>query len=154
MCLVQYTQASSGIGHVTRRLSKDRGLRARFLRALESRFIEMSSLIDDVRVGFLHGDYHLGNILFQGTALKAVIDLDIVMRGDAHWDLGHFVRTRKSKCPDAMEAFVDGYGKPVDDARMRFYAMVIWTRKIASQAESRRAALAESVPEMERILFS
>jgi aminoglycoside phosphotransferase (APT) family kinase protein len=137
-----------------RRLSKDACLRTKFVRTLEARFGDMLPLIDDVRVAFLHGDYHSGNVLFQGTELKAVIDLDIVMRGDPHWDLAHFVRTCKWGHREARETFLDAYGEPVDEARMRFYAMVIWTRKIASQAESRREALAESVPEMERIVFA
>lgn len=135
-----------------KRLSKDRCLYSRYHSLLEEQYSEMSSVLDTPRTSFLHGDYHLGNLLFRGLDVVALMDLDIVMSGDIHWDLAHFLHTCKDTRPNAAEMFRSGYGVAMEDARMSFYGMIIWTRKTASQAESRREALPETLEELNRIL--
>lgn len=134
-----------------KRLHTTEFLKERFSKRLQKRFSTQEYLLDRSSESFLHGDYHLGNMLFYGIDLKALIDLDIVMGGDKHWDIGHYIRTFHGDRIKGKKAFFKGYGE-VDEERSKFYAMLIWTRKIASQGESRPEALEESVAEMEKIL--
>ena len=133
------------------RLHSTQDLKEKFSQKLQRNFSTYEHLLDSCKGSFLHGDYHLDNMLFEGTNLKALIDLDIVMSGDIYWDLGHYTRTFKGDRDRGRKAFFEGYGE-FDEDRSRFYAMIIWTRKVASQGESRVESLRESVPEMEKIL--
>ena len=136
---------------VMKRLYTTDILRDKFSRLLNEKFSAMSYLLEDQQIAFLHGDYHIGNILFKKGELKALIDLDIVMNGDIYWDLGHYVRTFKGDRSKGLDAFSHAYGEwNIDKAN--YYAMIIWTRKLASQGESRPEAFNETIPEMERIL--
>jgi len=132
-----------------RRLSADTELYQKYGKVFCERFNKMSFSNKAV---FLHGDYHIGNILFEGITLSAIIDLDIVMSGDPLWDLGHYQRTYNTGRPRGNIAFLKGYGIEIDQEMATNYAMIIWARKLASQAESRRLALSETIEELERIL--
>jgi aminoglycoside phosphotransferase (APT) family kinase protein len=133
------------------RLQKTKSLWGQFSKRIEQRFAEKEHLLDHPQTGFLHGDYHVKNMLFENTHLRALLDLDIVMSGDVYWDLCHYVRTHSGERRQGATAFRNAYGE-WNEEKANFYAMILWTRKLASQGESRPAALQESVPEMERIL--
>lgn len=133
------------------RLYTDAILWNKFGNELEKLYSEGEHFLKNHSNSFLHGDFHLDNMIFSGKICKAIIDLDIVMNGDVHWDLGHYVRTFHGDRKIGKKIFFETYGN-IDEDRANYYSMIIWTRKIASQAETRRCALSESVPEMEDII--
>lgn len=70
---------------------------ARIGRAGEPDFVEAAEQAADVlgrdvpgpwRTGLVHGDYRLGNILFDGTSAVAIVDWEIWNVGDPRVDLG------------------------------------------------------------------
>ena len=101
---------------------------------------------------FLHADFHLGNLFFKDNQVAGVLDLDIVSSGDPNWDTGHYCRTFNVDRTRGVKAFREGYGSNYNPESERFYNLIIWTRKIGSQAKSRPEALGETVQEFERIL--
>ena len=101
---------------------------------------------------FLHADFHLGNLLFKNGKVVAVLDLDIVTSGDPNWDTGHYCHTFNIDRINGVVSFRKGYGKDVDLEAERLYCLIIWTRKIGSQAMQRPEALKETIPELERII--
>ncbi len=81
---------------------------------------------------FLHGDFHIGNLLFDNLRVAAVIDLDIPKSGDVAWDTAHYSHTFNLNQGEGLSAFREVY----DHSSIRdedFYAMIIWTMKIGSQ---------------------
>ncbi|MEK6893295.1 MAG: aminoglycoside phosphotransferase family protein [Nanoarchaeota archaeon] len=100
---------------------------------------------------FLHADFHLGNLLFKNGRVSAVLDLDIVSSGDPSWDTGHYCRTFNFDRIRGVEDFRKGYGKTGDLIKERLYCLIIWARKIGTQAVQRPEALNETIPELERI---
>ncbi|MEM4240290.1 MAG: aminoglycoside phosphotransferase family protein [Candidatus Woesearchaeota archaeon] len=101
---------------------------------------------------FLHGDYHIGNLLFKNLEVAGVLDLDIVMSGDQYWDIAHYQHTFNIEREQGMAEFRRGYDLEEDPAREQLYALVLWTKKAASQSTKRPEALKETLPELERIL--
>lgn len=101
---------------------------------------------------FLHADFHLGNLLFKDEKVSAVLDLDIVSSGDSCWDTGHYCHTFNVDRTNGVESFRKGYNRPEDLGKERLYCLMIWTRKIGSQAVQRPDALKETIPELEKIL--
>lgn len=101
---------------------------------------------------FLHGDYHIGNLLFKNGEVVSVIDLDIITSGDPEWDTGHYVHTFNIDREKGVSSFRKGYGDVVNNEKERLYCLMIWTRKIGSQIVQRPEALKETIPELERIL--
>ncbi|HET7420167.1 MAG TPA: phosphotransferase family protein [Candidatus Dormibacteraeota bacterium] len=82
------------------------------------------------RPTLVHGDYHLGNMLFRGPEVVAVLDWEIAELGQPLLDLGCLcAMTVRRKFPDApspggtvdigMEQLFELYG--VDEAEMRWY---------------------------------
>lgn len=73
----------------------------------------------------VHGDFRLGNILFDGTRATAVVDWEIWSTGDPRTDLGWFLLfadhrnfpslgTAVAGLPSEAE-LLDGYGEPLPD---------------------------------------
>ncbi len=101
---------------------------------------------------FLHADFHLGNLLFNNGRIVGVLDLDIVTGGDVFWDTGHYCHTFNVDRETGVKAFRRGYNFPIESSKERLYSLIIWTRKIGSQALDRPEALKETLPELEKIL--
>jgi aminoglycoside phosphotransferase (APT) family kinase protein len=135
------------------RVKKSPGLYSRFGRILEEEYeMGRKDLIDFSLPFFLHADFHLGNLLFKNGKVSAVLDLDIVSSGDPNWDRGHYCHTFNIDRERGVRSFRSGYNEPNDEARERLYCLMIWTRKIGSQAIQRPEALKETIPELEKIL--
>ena len=135
------------------RVKKSPGLYSRFGRDLEKAYQEgRISLTHFSLPYFLHADFHLGNLLFKNGQISAVLDLDIVSSGDPNWDSGHYCHTFNIARERGVRSFRLGYNKPYDKVRERLYCLMIWTRKIGSQAIQRPEALKETIPELEKIL--
>jgi aminoglycoside phosphotransferase (APT) family kinase protein len=83
------------------------------------------------RPTLVHGDYHLGNMLFRGPAVVAVLDWEIAELGQPLLDLGCLcvMSIRRQRFPDApapggtvaidLEELIRMYG--VDASEMRWY---------------------------------
>jgi aminoglycoside phosphotransferase (APT) family kinase protein len=87
--------------------------------------------MDDV---FVHGDYRLGNVIFDETGLKGVIDWELAHWGDPMEDIAwlmmrswRFGGSRPVAGVGEREAFFRAYeaagGYPVDRARLRFWSV-------------------------------
>ena len=136
------------------RVYKTKFLVDKYGRKIESSFTNNLNLCDTVNnPSFLHGDYHLGNLLFKNNRVSALLDLDIVTSGDTAWDIGHYSRTFNKSRKEGMKHFRKGYGGEYDLKREDFYSLIIWTRKIGTQALTRPKALKESILEIEKILY-
>ena len=101
---------------------------------------------------FLHADFHLGNLLFKNGQVSAVLDLDMVSSGDPNWDSGHYCHTFNVDRIKGVKSFRIGYGRAEDLIKERLYCLMIWAKKIGSQAIQRPEALKETIPELEKIL--
>jgi len=112
----------------------------------------LENMINLSKPKFLHADYHIGNLLFNNGKVTAVMDLDIVSGGDQAWDTGHYCHTFNFDRLNGSTSFREGYSNNIDDERERFYLIIIWTRKIGSQAIDRPDSLNETIPEFEKIL--
>ena len=109
-------------------------------------------LYEAINPSFLHADFHLGNILFNNRRVSAILDLDIVTSGDPAWDTVHYCRTFNIARKKGVRWFKRGYGADLPFEVERLYCLIIWTRKIGSQALERPEALKETIPELEKIL--
>lgn len=134
-------------------VKKSPELYSRFGGTLEEEYQEgRNNLINLSLPSFLHADFHLGNLLFKNGQVSAVLDLDIVSSGDPNWDSGHYCHTFNIDRIKGVKSFRLGYNKAHNEVRERLYCLMIWTRKIGSQAIQRPEALKETVPELEKIL--
>ncbi|OAI40896.1 hypothetical protein AYO38_04810 [bacterium SCGC AG-212-C10] len=88
----------------------------------------------DQRV-FVHGDFRLGNVIFDESGLKAVIDWELAHFGDPMEDLGYvmirswrFGGTKPVAGVGSREEFFAAYeaagGFPVDPERVRFWEIL------------------------------
>jgi len=82
----------------------------------------------------VHRDFHLGQ-LFRHRDRVAVIDWDLVARGDPALDLGNFAVYVRTRAPHAaargVDAFLAGYAARADDgafARMALYEALTYLR--------------------------
>ena len=112
----------------------------------------LENIINLSKPNFLHADYHIENLLFKSGRVVAVMDLDIVSGGDQAWDTGHYCHTFNFDRLNGSTSFRKGYGNNMDYERERIYLIIIWTRKIGSQAIDRPDSLNETIPEFEKIL--
>ncbi len=136
-----------------RRVKLSPNLYDRFGKLLEEEYTSGKQNITSPCSGsFLHADFHLGNLLFKNEKISAVLDLDIVSSGDPCWDSGHYCHTFNMDRVNGVKNFRKGYGKQEDLDRERFYCLMIWARKIGSQAIQRPEALKETIPELEKII--
>jgi aminoglycoside phosphotransferase (APT) family kinase protein len=135
------------------RLYASKDLWIMFGSILENEFAKNRNIASDVKRGrLLHADYHIGNLLFNNLNLEAVMDLDIAASGDPWYDIAHYSRTFNINRKKGMATFYEFYGTIPQPEKERFYALVIWARKIASQGENRQDALKETIPEMQKII--
>jgi Phosphotransferase enzyme family len=115
--------------------------------ALATTLPERAGLVADILAGLrdgeraaacapvpVHRDFHLGQ-LFRDRDRVAVIDWDLVARGDAAIDLGNFAVYLRTRAPHAgargLDAFLDGYaaGAGADAfARMPLYEALTYLR--------------------------
>ena len=136
-----------------KRVKRSSELYSRFGRLLEEEYQKgRADIVNFSAPSFLHADFHLGNLLFKNGQVSAVLDLDIVTSGDPNWDSGHYCHTFNVDRANGVKSFREGYGQPSDPNKERLYCLMIWTRKIGSQAVQRPEALKETIPELEKIL--
>jgi|SRR3989344_2888019 len=135
------------------RLCKNNILSLRYKTILEreyTRGLELMRCLDFPT--FLHADFHIGNLLFKDCKVVGVMDLDIVSSGDSEWDTGHYSHTFNYDRNNGINSFRGGYGQATDVLAERVYSIIIWTRKLGSQAIDRPEALKETISELENIL--
>jgi aminoglycoside phosphotransferase (APT) family kinase protein len=96
---------------------------------------ELCSLLADripspIAPTIVHGDYRLGNILFDGSAVQAIVDWEIWGIGDRRVDVGYFavfadhrnfpeLGTEVADLPSELEliqAYADAFSQPVAEA--------------------------------------
>ena len=120
---------------------------------MEREYIKGLKLIEclDIPI-FLHADFHINNLLFKDCKVVGVMDLDIVSSGDSEWDTGHYCHTFNYDRNNGINSLRSGYGQAIDILAERVYSIIIWTRKLGSQAIDRPEALKETIPELENIL--
>jgi len=136
-----------------RRVKKSSDLYAKFGRLLEEEYQKgREEIVNFSAPSFLHADFHLGNLLFKNGQVSAVLDLDIVTSGDPNWDSGHYCHTFNVDRIVGVKSFREGYSRYNSSSKERLYCLMIWTRKIGSQAVQRPEALKETIPELEKIL--
>lgn len=136
-----------------RRLKKTPVLWEKYAKLLMREYEIGKSLIDDFRdPHFLHSDFHLNNLLFNNLKVVGVLDTDMVTSGDPAWDSGHYCHTFNVDRIRGVKAFKEGYQKQCNLEKERLYSLIIWTKKIASQALDRPEALKETIPELEKII--
>jgi len=135
------------------RVKKTEELYDTFGKKLETEYANGREAIGkSTRGQLLHADFHMGNLLFSNGIVSAVLDLDLISSGDGNWDTGHYCRTFNFDRKSGVKSFREGYGNEYDEEMERLYCLMIWTRKIGSQAINRPEALKESIPELEKIL--
>jgi aminoglycoside phosphotransferase (APT) family kinase protein len=135
------------------RLKKTSFLWNKYAKLLIGEYEKGGPLIDNFRTPhFLHSDFHLNNLLFKDLKVVAVLDTDMVTSGDPSWDSGHYCHTFNVDRVAGVESFKEGYKVPTDIEKERLYCLMIWTKKIASQALNRPEALKETLPELEKII--
>jgi aminoglycoside phosphotransferase (APT) family kinase protein len=136
-----------------RRVGESPDLLDKYGEVLEKAYAEgRKGLVGFSNPSFLHADVHPGNLLFVNSKVSAVLDLDLVTSGDAPWDTGHYCHTFNTDRAGGVKAFRAGYGLSGDPDRERLYSLMIWAKKIGSQATQRPDALKETIPELERII--
>jgi len=76
----------------------------------------------------IHGDFHLGNLLFLNQDISGVLDFEWSCAGDPLYDICNNLRDMDSKWPGSQEAFNKGYGiqnfSDEEVAKMRVYSMI------------------------------
>jgi aminoglycoside phosphotransferase (APT) family kinase protein len=86
---------------------------------------------------FLHGDYGLHNILFDGERISAVLDWEIAKIGDPAEE---FLPVFMSLSTDYDEALIRDYvaagGQPVSRFRVSYYLLLIMLRVLAFDASA------------------
>ncbi|MDP3882215.1 MAG: aminoglycoside phosphotransferase family protein [Nanoarchaeota archaeon] len=136
-----------------RRVSAVPNLREKYGKILQGEYEQGRNILaSNTDQSLLHADFHPRNLLFDNGKVVAVLDLDIVTSGDTAWDTGHYCHTFNVDRSSGIRAFREGYGNPINQEAERLYSLMIWTRKIGSQARQRPEALKETLPELERIL--
>ncbi len=136
------------------RLSKNKELLERYGSRIQMHFDECFETIGKWEQPImLHADYHLNNLYFRDNKVVGVLDLDLVSSGDPSWDTGHYCRTFNFDRKRGVFAFRRSYGRSkINPSSERAYSLIIWTRKLGSQAGDRPEALRESISEFEKIL--
>jgi len=135
------------------RVKQSSELYAKFGRVLEEEYQKgRADIINFSTPSFLHADFHLGNLIFKNGKVSAVLDLDIVTSGDPNWDSGHYCHTFNVDRINGVKSFRKGYNQYNSLNKERLYCLMIWTRKIGSQANQRQETLKETIPELEKIL--
>ncbi|MEW6441639.1 MAG: phosphotransferase family protein [bacterium] len=85
---------------------------------------------------FIHADFRMGNILFDETGVKAILDWELAQIGDPMYDIG--VICTKSwrfdkpenrvggfgKEEDFLRGYEDGEGFPIDRERIRYWEVL------------------------------
>lgn len=98
---------------------------------------------------FLHGDFGLHNILFDGDKISAVLDWEIAKIGDPAED---FLPLFFSLSTDYDEALVRDYaaagGQPVSRFRVSFYRLLIVFRVLGFDAAALQNLAVEERPDM------
>lgn len=95
--------------------------------------IENGLVQSDVRTGFVHGDFHHDQILFQPTK-EVLLDFDRSYRGDTIADVGNFcahlrlleIEGRIKNAASAEEQFIGGYEKASGTTIFR-HELKFWT---------------------------
>lgn len=135
------------------RLMKTKDLYDIFGKKLEGEYLRGREKLERIKIGqLLHADFHMGNLLFNNGFVSAVLDLDLISSGDGNWDTGHYYHTFNFDRNRGVRSFREGYCDSFDKEIERLYCLMIWTRKIGSQAISRPHALKETIPELEKII--
>ena len=80
------------------------------------------------RVSFVHGDFRLGNVLYDGDRVTAMVDWEMVHTGDPLEDLAWAYRTRWSlerllPLDEFIARWSDRSGLAVDPERLRWHRM-------------------------------
>ncbi|WP_439596090.1 phosphotransferase family protein [Falsiroseomonas sp.] len=116
-----------------------------------------------------HNDFRTGNVMLDGQGVTAVLDWEFAGWGDPHADLGWFCAkcwrfgqvAQEAGGIGPREAFLAGYGRPVDAARLPWWellATIRWAviaadqaaRHLSGQERSLELALTgHMVPELE-----
>jgi aminoglycoside phosphotransferase (APT) family kinase protein len=114
----------------------------KFLDFFEARLKLLDSVTSPQLV---HGDFHLGNLLFVDQKITGVLDFEWSLFGDPLFDISNNLRDMDSRWPGSQEAFNKGYGiKDFSDEeinRMKVYTMVksielcVVAKKFFSEAE-------------------
>jgi aminoglycoside phosphotransferase (APT) family kinase protein len=86
-------------------------------------------LLDSVQVPkLIHGDFHLGNLLFFKQKITGVLDFEWSCAGDPLFDFCINLRSMDRTWPGSQEAFNKGYGiqnfSNDEIAKMRIYSMI------------------------------
>jgi aminoglycoside phosphotransferase (APT) family kinase protein len=117
-------------------------------------------LPDDARRALVHGDYRIGNVVFDGRGVRAILDWELSHIGDAAEDLGWLcvrawrfghdhlpvggIGTRAA----LFEAYERAGGAPVDPSRVRFWEVfgnLKWATICIAQARTHLDGLVHSV---------
>ncbi|MFZ4405397.1 MAG: phosphotransferase [Pseudobdellovibrionaceae bacterium] len=100
-------------------------VKGKFLDFFESKV----GLLDTIRAPkLIHGDFHLGNLLFAGQTITGVLDFEWSCAGDPLFDICNNLRDMDSRWPGSQEAFNKGYGiqdfSEEEIAKMKVYTMI------------------------------
>lgn len=92
-------------------------------------FESKADLFDTVKVPKLvHGDFHLGNLLFSNQNITGVLDFEWSCAGDPLFDICNNLQDMDSQWPGSQEAFNKGYGiqefSEDEIAKMKVYNMI------------------------------
>jgi len=117
-------------------------------------------LPDGAQRALVHGDYRIGNVVFDGNGVRAILDWELSHIGDAAEDLGWLCvrawRFGSDHLPvggiGQREALFEAYeragGAPVDAARVRFWEVfgnLKWATICIAQARTHLDGLVKSV---------
>lgn len=92
-------------------------------------FESQVKLFDQLKTpNLIHGDFHLGNLLFLNQDITGVLDFEWSCAGDPLFDICNNLRDMDSKWPGSQVAFNKGYGvqnfSDEELAKMRVYSMI------------------------------
>lgn len=98
------------------------------LEAFRSAFRHRQELLQPLTQSRLvHVDFHLGNLLYQGPNIMAVLDFEWSLAGDPLYDLCRW-SSLEEDCVGSREAFLSGYGKSTftreERASLDLYQMI------------------------------
>jgi aminoglycoside phosphotransferase (APT) family kinase protein len=93
----------------------------------EKIFNEHSTILDQVKTSHLvHGDFHFGNLLFDGTQIKAVLDFEWSFAGDPLFDLSNWSDSY-DVWQESKDPFLKGLGLELTDedhTKIKIYKMI------------------------------
>ncbi len=76
----------------------------------------------------IHGDFHLGNLLYNQEKITGVLDFEWALAGDPLFDMSNQLREMDKTWPGSQESFNRGYGIKMfsdeDLKKMKVYAMI------------------------------